>query len=106
MYIRMTFFKSKEGKMDNLRWDYNDKVLPLHKGHKGVRFVHLLESLDASNGGISVTAWDTKSDMENYEKSGDYENLLSLFKDYFDGDPTRKSYEVAASSEPLLLRIF
>lgn len=106
MYVRMTFFKAKEGKMDDLRWQYNDKVLPLHKNHKGIRFVHLLESLDAPNEGVSVTAWDTKTDMEDYEKSGDYEKLLSIFEDYFDGAPIQKSYEVAASSEPLILRIF
>ncbi len=106
MYIRMTFFNTKKGKMEKLIWDYNNKVLPLHKGHKGIRFVHLFEALDISTEGISVTAWDTKSDMENYEKSGDYEKLISIFKDYFDGEPVQKSYEVAASSEPLLLRIF
>ena len=106
MYVRMTFFRTKEGKMDDLRWQYNDRVLPLHKNHKDIRFVHLLESRDSPNEGVSVTAWDTKPDMENYEKSSDYEKLLAIFEDYFGGMPVQKSHKIAASSEPLILRIF
>ena len=100
MYIRMTFFNIKEGKMNNLKRDYNDKVLPLHKGHKGIRFVHLLEALDTSRGGISVTAWDAKSDMESYEKSGDYEKLISIFKNYFRSEERRVGKECRSRWSP------
>lgn len=106
MYIRMTFFKVKPGKMDELRNLYLNEVIPVHKGHKGIRFVHLLEGLDDKDEGVSVTAWDTKADVEAYERSGDYENLLDKFKEIFADEPVLKSYEVTASSEPLLLRIF
>ncbi|MBA7693887.1 hypothetical protein ES703_102483 [subsurface metagenome] len=106
MYIRMTFFKVKPGKMDELRNLYLNEVIPVHKGHKGIRFVHLLEGLDYKDEGVSVTAWDTKADVEAYERSGDYENLLDKFKEIFADEPVLKSYEVTASSEPLLLRIF
>jgi len=106
MYVRMTFFKVTSGKMGELRELYNREVIPAHKGHKGNRFVHLLECLDNANEGISVTAWDTKADVDAYEKSGDYERLVGLFKDMYSGEPSLKSYEVTASSEPILLRIF
>lgn len=46
MYLRMTFFKVKDGTMGELRELYNREVIPAHKSHKGLRFVHLLESLD------------------------------------------------------------
>ncbi len=106
MYIRMTFFKLKPGKMQELRDLYNKEVVSTHKGHKGIRFVHLLESLDNKDEGISVTAWDTKADVEAYEKSGDYEKLVAKFKDMYTGEPVLKSYEVTASSDPIILRIF
>jgi heme-degrading monooxygenase HmoA len=106
MYVRMTFFAVKEGKMGQLRDMYNKEVIPAHKAHKGIRFVHLLECLDNTNEGISVTAWDTKADLDSYEKSGDYEKLVGLFSDMYTGTPTLKSFEVTASSEPILLRIF
>ena len=106
MYVRMTFFKLREGKMQELRDLYNKEVVSAHKTHKGIRFVHLLESLDNKDEGISITAWDTKADVEAYEKSGDYEKLVAKFKHMYAAEPLLKSYEVTASSEPILLRIF
>ena len=47
MYVRMTFFKVKPGKMDELRNLYVNEVIPAHKNNKGIRFVHLLEGLDS-----------------------------------------------------------
>lgn len=106
MYVRMTFFRVKEGKMGDLRDLYNGEVIPAHKGHKGVRFVHLLEDLESGDAGISVTAWDTKADLDAYEKSGDYERLVGKFQHLYADTPRLQSYEVTASSEPILLRIF
>jgi heme-degrading monooxygenase HmoA len=106
MYVRMTFFKVKHGQMDALRDLYNREVIPAHKNHRGVRFVHLLECMDEKTDGISVTAWDTKADLDAYEASGDYERLRGLFSEMYQGTPSLKSYEVTASSEPILLRIF
>ncbi len=106
MYVRMTLFKLREGRMQELRELYNKEVISAHKGHKGIRFVHLLESLDNKDEGISITAWDTKADVEAYEKSGEYEKLVAKFKNMYAGEPLLKSYEVTASSDPIILRIF
>ncbi len=106
MYLRLTFFEVQQGKMEALRDLYNTDVIPAHKGHKGLRFVHLLENLDDEKKGISITAWDTKADLDSYEKSGDYDKILSKFNTMFAGQPSLTSYEVTASSEPILLRIF
>ncbi len=106
MYVRMTFFNVKPGNMDELRNVYVNKVIPAHKSHKGIRFIHLLECTDGADEGISVTAWDTKGDLDAYEKSGDYQRILEKFAEMFQGTPVLKSYEVTASSEPMILRIF
>jgi heme-degrading monooxygenase HmoA len=106
MYVRMTFFRVQDGKMGELRDLYNAEVIPAHKGHKGVRFVHLFEDLENRNEGVSVTAWDTKADLDAYEKSGDYDRLVGLFRHLYAESPRLKSFEVTASSEPILLRIF
>ena len=106
MYVRMTIFKLKPGKMQDLRELYNKEVVSAHKGHKGIRFVHLLESLDDKDEGISLTAWDTRADLEAYEKSGDYEKLVAKFKEMYAEEPLLKSYEVTASSDPIILRLF
>jgi len=106
MYVRMTFFKVKPGKRDEIRNTYVNHVIPAHKEHKGIRFVHLLECMEPEDEGISITAWDTKGDLEAYEKSGSYQRILAMFTDLMAGPPTLKSYEVTASSEPMILRIF
>ncbi len=106
MYVRMTFFKVGSGKMDKLRNVYVNDVIPAHANHKGIRFVHLFENMENPDEGISITAWDTKGDLENYERSGDYQKIVGRFKEMFVAEPTLKSYEVTASSEPMILRIF
>ena len=106
MYVRMVFLTLKEGKMDDFRNIYTKEVIPTVRAHKGNRFVHLLECRENENEGISLTAWDTKADLESYERSGEYEKLVGRFKDMYAGEPVLKSYEVTASSEPILLRLF
>jgi quinol monooxygenase YgiN len=106
MYVRMVFAKVKPGKMDELRNLYVDEVIPLHKNHKGIRFVHLLEDLDTANEAVSITAWDAKGDLETYARSGDHQKVISQFREMFADEPILKSYEVTASSEPMILRIF
>ena len=106
MYVRMTFFKVKPGTMDRLRNTYVNEVIPVHKGHKGIRFVHLFENMENPDEGISITAWDTRGELENYERSGDYQKIVGRFREMFVGEPALKSYEVTASSEPMILRIF
>lgn len=106
MYIRMTFVQLKPDKKEAARILYNNEVIPAHKERQGLRFVHLLESVDNRDEGIAVTAWDTREDALAYEKSGDYQNQVGKFKDFIEGEPELKSYQITASSEPLLLRIF
>ena len=70
MYVRMTFFKVKLGKMDELRNIYVNHVIPAHKEHKGIRFVHLFEGTDAADEGISLTAWDTRGIWRHTRRAG------------------------------------
>lgn len=106
MYVRMVYLTLKGGKMDEFRDVYTKEVIPTVKKHKGNRFVHLLECREDENEGISVTAWDTKGDFETYLSSGDYERLTKKYEPMYAKDPVLKSYEVTASSEPLILRMF
>jgi heme-degrading monooxygenase HmoA len=106
MYVRMTLIKIKSGRMEALRSIYNEQVIPTMQKQKGVRFIHLLECLENRDEGISITAWDTKADLDAYEKSGVYEGLIEKFKDFYSTPPVLKSYEVTASSDPIILRIF
>jgi heme-degrading monooxygenase HmoA len=106
MYIRMVFVKVKQGKMDDFRNTYEKEVIPIVKAHKGHRYIHLLECRENESEGISVTSWDSEGDYEAYIKSGDFERTAKTYSPLFAEEPIEKSYEVTASSEPLILRIF
>lgn len=106
MFVRMVFVTLKEGKMYEFRDVYTKEVIPTVKSHKGNRFVHLLECRENENEGISLSAWNNRGDFENYLKSGDFERLSKQYEPMYAKDPVLKSYEVTASSEPLILRIF
>ena len=106
MYVRIVFLTLKEGKLDELRELYSKEVIATVKAHKGSRFVHLLECREITNEAISVTAWDTKVDLEAYLKHRDFEKMDPKYSPMYAKEPVIKSYEVTASSEPLILRIF
>ncbi|MFC1824304.1 antibiotic biosynthesis monooxygenase family protein [Thermodesulfobacteriota bacterium] len=106
MYVRIVFLTIKEGKMDELRDVYSKEVIPTVHTHKGNRFVHLLECRENINEALSITAWDTEGDLEQYLGHKDFERLDPKFSPFYDKEPVIKSYEVTASSDPLILRIF
>jgi len=106
MYVRMVYLNLKEGKMDEFRNLYTEEVIPTVKKHKGSRFVHLMECRENENEGISITSWDTIGDFEAYLGSGDFEKLSNQYEPMYTKEPILKSYEITASSEPLILRIF
>lgn len=106
MFIRMTFVHFKPGTMPEVQALYNDFVIPKMKEQPGLRFVHFLEQVDDRNAGISITAWDTRQDVEAYERTGVYPQLLSKFESWYTAPPELKSYDVTVSSDPILLRIF
>jgi heme-degrading monooxygenase HmoA len=102
----MVYLKLKEDEIDTFRQAFSSDVIPIVKAHKGNRFNHLLECRENKSEAISVTTWDTKGDFEAYLKSGDYERTSEKYLPMFADEPIIKSYEVTASSEPLILRIF
>lgn len=62
---------------------YNEQVIRSMQKQKGHRFIRLMECLENQDEGISVTAWDTKADLDAWEKSGVYEELIRKFGDFY-----------------------
>jgi hypothetical protein len=105
MYVRMTLLKAKPGRMGHLRNVCVNDVVPACKGHMGIRFVHLFERMDATDEDMSVTA-GCRRDLEACERNGAYQRIPVLLGEVLTGALTLKPYEVTASSEPMILRIF
>ncbi len=106
MYVRIVSLTIKEGKMDEYREAYSNDVIPTVQAHKGSRFVHLLEGRENPNEALSITAWDTKEDLEKHLAHKDFERLDPKFSPFYDKEPVINSYEVTASSDPMIIRIF
>ena len=106
MFVRLTFVKFRPEKMEEVRKLYYDEVIPVMKEQEGLRFVHLLERLEAEGEAISITAWDNKANADTYEGSGLYQELVNKFQTFYTATPELKSYEVTVSSDPILVRIF
>lgn len=106
MYVRIVSLTIKKGKMDEYRDAYSKVVIPLVHSHEGNRFVHLLEGRENKNEALSITAWNSKDDLEKHLAHKDYERLDPEFSPFYDEEPVINSYEVTASSDPLIIRIF
>jgi quinol monooxygenase YgiN len=106
MFVRLTFVKFQPEKLEEVRKLYYDEVIPAMKKQEGLRFVHLLERLEAEGEAISITAWDNKANADAYEGSGLYQELVNKFHPFYTATPELQSYEVTVSSDPILVRIF
>jgi len=106
MFVRLTFVEFQPEKMEEVRRLYHNQVIPAMKEQEGLRFVHLLECLEAEGEAISITAWDNKANADAYERSGLYQELVGKFQPFYTALPELKSYEVTVSSDPILVRIF
>jgi hypothetical protein len=95
-----------QGKMDNFRNICVNEVIPPQGGHKGIRFVHLFECIEIPDEGTSITAGDSKWDLEAYERSGDYTKDSGKAQGSACRKAALRSYEVTANSESLILRMY
>ena len=94
MWVRLTTVKVQPDKVDELRRIYYEEIVPAVKARKGHVDVYLLEPAEEGEAFISLNAWETKEDGDEYESSGTYAELVNMVRHTFAGPPTLKSYEV------------
>jgi quinol monooxygenase YgiN len=80
MYLRLLSLKIKPGMMDEFQQIYQDKILPALKSIKGCRYAYLTSSIENNHESVSITIWDNRSDLEQYEKEGIFAGLLEQVK--------------------------
>ena len=83
MYIRIVSMKIQEGKLNEFKELYHNKVIPTLKSTQGCRHVFLTQSVQEKNEFISVTIWDKKQDADAYEASGKFAELVSKLEETF-----------------------
>ncbi len=68
--------------------------MPASRGVKGLRFRELLRGTDDPNEGISLTLWESREDMEAYERGATYQGFVDHVKDFYVGEYWIKHFDV------------
>ncbi len=80
MYLRLLSLKIKPGKMDEFQTIYQSEILPVLQKTRGCRYAYLTSSEESTDESISITIWDNREDLEDYEKKGTFTQLLERVK--------------------------
>lgn len=83
IYVRLVSLKIEKGKLKEFRQKYMQKIIPALRSTKGCIYAYLSESLQNKNEVMSVTIWDSKRDLDRYEESGRFIELVDKVKDTF-----------------------
>jgi heme-degrading monooxygenase HmoA len=76
MYVRIVSIKIQEGKLNEFKELYHNRVISALKSTQGCRHVFLTQSVQEKDEFISVTIWDSKKDADAYEASGKFKELV------------------------------
>jgi heme-degrading monooxygenase HmoA len=94
MLARVAWGKVKPGSWDDYERIYREQIVPASQGVKGLRFRELLRGSDDPDEGISLTLWDSREDLEAYEKGATYQGFLDRVKDFYAGEYWIKHFDV------------
>ncbi len=76
MYMRLLRFKVLEGQSDKVRRFYEERVLPELSQTSGCLFATLTESVVRQSECVSLTLWDSRDSMKQYEEQGRFPRLI------------------------------
>lgn len=93
MHARITSVDVQTGKMNDAIHTYESQVLPATKQQPGYRCAILFVDRD-TNRAISITLWESETDMTTGEVSVYYIEQLRKMAAFFAAMPGRESYEV------------
>ena len=99
MLARVAWGKVKPGSWDAYERVYREEILPTSRNVKGLHFRELLQSTEDPNEGISLTLWESREDMEAYERSDVYQRFLSKVTDFYVGEYWIKHFDVRLGEE-------
>ena len=94
MWIRLIEVHIDTDKTEEFRQIYKTQIIPVLKAQKGNIDAFLMESQDRGGQMIFFTSWETRTDGDTYESSGDYVKNVNKVKHLFTEMPTLWSYTV------------
>lgn len=86
MIIRITWGKLRPGSWADFERAYRDTVLTKGKSLKGLRGRWLAQDTGDTDTGFAVSLWDSASDMQAYEASPLYREIMAPLQPFFVGE--------------------
>ena len=99
MFARIAWGKVKPGTWDDYERLYKDEILPKTREVKGLHFRELLRGADDPNEGISLTLWESREDLDAYERSDLYNGLVDHARAFYVGEYWVKHFDVRLGEE-------
>jgi quinol monooxygenase YgiN len=85
MVIRITWGRLRAGAWSEFERAYRANVVD-GKKVKGLRGRLLVQDSGDKDTGFAMSLWDNLADMESYEQSERYQELMALFEPFFVGE--------------------
>ena len=86
MVIRITWGKLRAGAWGEFERTYRENVLTKGKGLKGLRGRWLAQDAGDKDTGFAVSLWDNPADMQAYEQSPLYREIMAPLQPFFVGE--------------------
>jgi len=81
MFMRLVNLKVKEGRLNDFARFYEERTIPALQETKGCLYASLLKPTADDVECVSMTLWRSRENVEAYEKSGLYDELLDEMDD-------------------------
>jgi len=86
MVIRITWGKLRAGAWQDFERTYHENVLTKGKTLKGLRGRWLSQDAADKDTGFAVSLWDNAADMQAYEQSQLYREIMAPLQPFFVGE--------------------
>lgn len=94
MFVRVTYDPIQPGKMDEAIRIERDSILPAAKMEAGFKELYFMTNRKTGQG-LTISMWDTETDMIQAEKSGYYREQIAKLIPLSSGPAVREHYEVS-----------
>jgi heme-degrading monooxygenase HmoA len=94
MFARLAWGKVKSGTWGEYERIYHEEILPATRDVKGLSLRELLQGADDPDEGISLTLWDSREDLDAYERSSLHQELVERARAFYVGEFWVKHFDV------------
>ena len=97
MFVRMVWGKLRAGSWKEFERHYHERVTVATSRPQGLRERQLIRSTEDPDEGISVSVWETLTDLRDYETSEFRANIAREVEHLYRGEYWVKHFEISST---------